>query len=88
MGIQDAGLPDLPAWADAALVGAVLHRLRADLAGGMPLAEAVERARDTALAHRPAMPLPRLEEAAALAVRLATAGDRGARTGEGVATRV
>lgn len=70
-------MPDLPEGADAALVGAVLRRLRADLARGMPLSEAVERARDTALAHRPAIPLPRIEEAAALALELAVAGDRG-----------
>ena len=70
-------MPDLPEGADAALVAAVLRRLRADLARGMPLSEAVERARDTALAHRPAIPLPRIEEAAALALELAVAGDRG-----------
>lgn len=70
-------MPDLPEGADAALVGAVLRRLRADLARGMPLSEAVERARDTALAHRPAIPLPRIEEAATLALELAVAGDRG-----------
>lgn len=61
--------------ADAALVAAVLRRVRADLAGGVPFAEAIERARDAALAQRPAMPLPRLEEAASLALRMAFAGD-------------
>lgn len=75
MGHCEAGAADWPDGADAALVGAVLRRVRADLAYGIPFAEAVERARDMALAHRPAMPLPRLEEAASIAVLLAYAGE-------------
>ena len=76
MGLHDTGMPDLPDGADVALVGAVLRRVQADLAGGVAFPEAVERARDAALAHRPAMPLPRLEEAVSLAQLLACAGDR------------
>ena len=75
MGHRDAAAAEWPDGADAALVGAVLRRVQADLARGVPFAEAVERARDMALAHRPAMPLPRLEEAASIALLLAYAGD-------------
>jgi hypothetical protein len=66
-GPEDTAPGALPPWLDAATLRAMRDAAAAALPwGGGPAAAAA--ARDAALAHHPALPLPMIEEAAALVV--------------------
>jgi hypothetical protein len=63
-----------PEWLAPRLLSRLADGIAADLARGVPHQVAVQTATERARAQRPAMPMPHIAEAVALAVWIASAG--------------
>ena len=66
----------LPAWLDGTLISSLARVAAAEIAAGCTQAAVARRVHEAALAYSPALPLPQIREAVAIALWVGGAADR------------